>query len=871
MRKEYKIKGLDCANCAAKLETRLNKIEDYDEVIVNFMSQKLIVESSKDIDEVKLKKDIENINMVVSIEEVNKHHHHEEECSCGHEHHHHHEEECTCGHDHHEHKHEEECSCGHEHHHEHSEHHLDQNTRVFLLDGIDCANCAAKVESRVGKLDGVNEVSMNFIQKKLYLKSNREDLLEEIQKICNGVESGMIVSELNKADTQVFLIEGLDCANCAAKVEAVIGNMDGVQEASLNFIQKKLYIRSDKKFSSDEIQEVARRVEGNVEVFKEKEVKEEKKKTNYLPLIVFAICLICAASTKDIVQVLFYYLAYLVVGYKVLKTALNNMMHGQLFDENFLMAIATIGALIIKEYPEAIAVMVFYQIGEYFQGKAVDSSRRSISELMDIHPDFARVNGVEVNPEEVLVGQIIEIRPGERVPMDCIVTKGESTMDTFSITGESVGRRVSVGSELVSGFVNKQGSLEAKVTCKYSESAVSRILEMVENATNRKAKTERFITKFAKIYTPIVVGIGFILALVVPTIFHLDYATWIYRGMIFLVVSCPCALVLSVPLGYFAGIGAGSKQGVLIKGSNYLEALEKVDTIVCDKTGTLTKGNFKVVEVNAVDENMMDLVALAESHSHHPIALSILESYQKPLDTTRMTTNMELAGMGIHAIIDGDDIYVGNSRLMDHQQIPYVEVDSYGSVVYVAKNNQYLGHIVVADEVKPETKETINTLKSMGMKVVMLTGDLKDTALKVAKECGITDVKYELLPDQKVEVVESLGEHTAFIGDGINDAPVLARSSVGISMGGLGSDAAIEASDIVLMDDQLDKVVSAIRLAKYTKKIIMQNIIFSLGIKILVMILSIMGKSSMWLGVFADVGVAIIAVMNSLRILRHKS
>jgi len=1008
MRKEYKIKGLDCANCAAKLESGLNKIKDYDDVVVNFMNQKLIIEAKKEWDEEKLKKDIENINFVVSIEPILKnthhpeygeecgcghehHHHHEhkhehgeecgcghehhhehkhehgeecscghehhhehkhehgEECGCGHEHHHHHEhkhehgeecgggyehhhhhehkhehgeecscghehhhehkhehgEECSCGHEHHhEHKHEhehgEECSCGHEHHHEHkhqhehgeecgcghdhsdvhaSHHHHDESTRIFLLDGIDCANCAAKVEERVGKLDGVREASVNFMQKKLYLKSDRDDLVAEIQKICNGVESGMKVSEIVKhKPDQIFVIEGLDCANCAAKVEAAVGKLEGVTNASLNFMQKKLYITSQKKFTVEEIQEAARMTEPDVVVHLEHQVVEEvveAKKKNYLPLVLFVIALIGIFATNGLsIQWVFYYFAYFVVGYKVLKTALNNMMHGQWFDENFLMALATVGALIIQEYPEAIAVMVFYQIGEYFQGKAVDSSRRSIASLMDIRPDFARVlrNGsfMEVNPEEVNVGDIIEIRPGERVPMDSVVIEGESTMDTFSITGESVGRRVQKGSELISGFVNKVSSIEAKVTHEYAQSAVSRILEMVENATNRKAKTERFITKFAKIYTPIVVALGFIIALVVPTIFKLDYATWIYRGMIFLVVSCPCALVLSVPLGYFAGIGAGSKKGILIKGSNYLEALEKVDTIVCDKTGTLTKGNFKVVEVSAFDDTMMDQVAIAEAHSHHPIAISILDFYNKKPDASRMTKMEELAGMGIHAVIDGHDVYVGNSRLMEHQHIQFTEVDRYGSIVYVASDDKYLGHIVVADEIKPETKQAVSDLKALGMKVVMLTGDIKDTALEVANQCGIQEVRYELLPDQKVEAVEALGENVAFIGDGINDAPVLARSSVGISMGGLGSDAAIEASDIVLMDDRLDKVAQSIRLARYTKKIIMQNIVFSLGIKIFVMILSILGKSSMWLGVFADVGVAIIAVLNSLRILKFE-
>ncbi len=392
----------------------------------------------------------------------------------------------------------------------------------------------------------------------------------------------------------------------------------------------------------------------------------------------------------------------------------------------------------------------------------------------------------------------------------------------------------------------------------------------MENATNKKAKTEKVITRFARIYTPVVVILGLIIALVVPTVFHLDYSTWIYRGMIFLVVSCPCALVLSVPLGYFAGIGAGSKNGILIKGSNYLEALDKVDTIVCDKTGTLTKGKFEVMQVNTTtdEKQFMEYVAYAESNSHHPIAQSILKTYDQKIDRARMTLNEEVAGMGIHAVVDGKDIYVGNSRLMEAQNIDYEVVQSYGSIVYVAIDHQFAGSVVVADQLKDETKQTIKDLQSLGMKVVMLTGDVKETALAIAQECGIDEVRYELLPDQKVSCVEGLGEHVAFVGDGINDAPVLARSSVGISMGGLGSDAAIEASDIVLMDDQLHKIVDSIKLARRTKRIIKQNIAFSLGVKGLVMILSVFGLSSMWLGVFADVGVAFIAVVNSLRILR---
>ncbi len=857
MEKVYQIKGLDCANCAAKVEKALSQIDGFEDVSLNFMKERLtIVTDRLDVKEVAMAC-IQKAESGVTLTELPA---------------------------------------------------LKKTTssqRVFLLEGIDCANCARKVEQRTAKLDKVEDVSVNFMQKKLYLKSSRQDLVAEIQKICDGVESGMKVKEVKKLALSqgkknasfktapsfhqlIFVIEGLDCANCARKVEESVAKLEGVKEAQLNFMQKRLYITSSKQYTKEDIQNVAQAAEPEVVVLtlndlKKCDVKAEeqvdtKKTFNWkfaILAVVFVVSLISAMVFKEeSYHFVFWIIAYLTIGYKVLKTALMNMTRGQVFDENFLMALATLGALAIQEYPEAVAVMAFYQIGEYFQGKAVDSSRRSIEELMNIRPDFARVirqkEVYEVDPSEVEVNEQIEIRPGERVPMDCIVIKGQSMVDTFSITGESVGRQVSEHSELVSGFVNQSGTLIARVTNRYEDSAVSRILDLVENATNKKAKTEKVITRFARIYTPVVVILGLIIALVVPTVFHLDYSTWIYRGMIFLVVSCPCALVLSVPLGYFAGIGAGSKNGILIKGSNYLEALDKVDTIVCDKTGTLTKGKFEVMQVNTTtdEKQFMEYVAYAESNSHHPIAQSILKTYDQKIDRARMTLNEEVAGMGIHAVVDGKDIYVGNSRLMEAQNIDYGVVQSYGSIVYVAIDHQFAGSVVVADQLKDETKQTIKDLQSLGMKVVMLTGDVKETALAIAQECGIDEVRYELLPDQKVSCVEGLGEHVAFVGDGINDAPVLARSSVGISMGGLGSDAAIEASDIVLMDDQLHKIVDSIKLARRTKRIIKQNIAFSLGVKGLVMILSVFGLSSMWLGVFADVGVAFIAVVNSLRILR---
>lgn len=852
MERVYRIEGLDCAHCAHKIEQALTKVSGFDEVSLNFIKQRLMIQTDRMDAKEAAQACIDRIEEGVKLYAVPK---------------------LSKTHD-----------------------------RVFLLEGLDCANCARKIEERVAKLDDVQNASVNYMQKKLYLTSERKDLQTVIQEIADQVESGMNVKEVKKmtlskgkpnatfkgqsrSPHQIFVIEGLDCAHCAAKVESRIAKAPGVTSARLNFMQKRLYLSADRPYTKEELQKIASDIERDVKVLTLNEAKKQpqiaaeeapKKHSSRLVFMMagFVLALLMALFLPAPYHIVAWLTAYLLVGYPVLKTAFKNILRGQVFDENFLMALATVGALVIQEYPEAVAVMAFYQIGEYFQGRAVDSSRRSIENLMDIRPDFARVirdgKSQEVNPEEVRIGEEIEIRPGERVPMDGVVITGESVVDTFSITGESVGRKVQPGSEIVSGYVNQSASLKVKVTADYKDSAVSRILDLVENATNKKARTEKTITRFAKIYTPVVVITGLLIALFVPLVFHLDFSTWIYRGMIFLVVSCPCALVLSVPLGYFAGIGAGSKKGILVKGSNYLEALNEVDTIVMDKTGTLTKGKFEVTEINSrIDQDVfLTYVAYAEAKSTHPIALSILNAYQKAIDETRITRNEEIAGMGIHAVVDGHEIDVGNSRLMEAKHIAYEAKDTYGSIVYVAIDGSFAGSLVVADQLKETTKKTIQDLKALGMRVVMLTGDVKETALAIAQECGIDEVYSELLPDDKVTHVEALGEHVAFVGDGINDAPVLARSSVGISMGGLGSDAAIEASDIVLMDDELHKIVDSIQLARYTKKIIMENIVFSLGVKIIVMILSVLGLSSMWLGVFADVGVAFIAVLNSLRILR---
>ena len=581
--------------------------------------------------------------------------------------------------------------------------------------------------------------------------------------------------------------------------------------------------------------------------------------------------------------------AYVIVGGDVVKRAVGNIGKGQVFDENFLMTIATVGAFFVGEYPEAVAVMLFYQVGELFQSYAVNRSRKNITELMDIRPDFANVrrDGVEeqVDPDEVAVGETIVVKPGERIPLDGVITKGNSSLDTMALTGESVPREVLCGEEVISGCINLTGVLEVQVSKPFGESTVSKILDLVENASSKKAEAENFITKFARYYTPIVVLCAAVLA-VIPPLFLGGWSTWIYRGLTFLVVSCPCAVVISVPLSFFGGLGGASKAGVLIKGSNYLEALAEAEIVVMDKTGTLTKGTFKVKEVQPAmeesrevisKEELLEITAYAESYSNHPISLSIQKAYGKELDKNRLESTEELAGHGVHAVIDGFDIYAGNEKLMRQQKISFTNAAQIGTIVHVAKNDQYLGYILIADEIKEDAAECIRGLKAEGVnRVIMLTGDRKETADYVASQIGLTEVHSELLPGDKVDEVEKIiaskssKGRLVFVGDGINDAPVLARADIGIAMGGLGSDAAIEAADVVIMTDEPSKIAAAMRISRKTLGIVKQNIVFALGVKILVLILAAFGIANMWLAVFADVGVAVIAILNAMRAMQVK-
>lgn len=580
-----------------------------------------------------------------------------------------------------------------------------------------------------------------------------------------------------------------------------------------------------------------------------------------------------------------YIISYLLVGAKVVKEAFANIIKGEIFDENFLMSIATLGAFAINEFPEAVAVMLFYQIGELFQDYAVDKSKKSISDLMDIRPDYANVirnSTIEkVDPTNVKIGDIIVVKPGEKIALDGIIKDGTSMIDTSALTGESVPKSVSIGNEVLSGCINKSGLLNIEVTKEFGESTVSKILDLVENASNKKSKSEKFISKFAKYYTPIVVIIALILAIIPPFIFKdTTFTLWLNRALSFLVVSCPCALVISIPLGFFGGIGGASKIGVLIKGSNYLEALSNIETIVFDKTGTLTKGVFEVQNIKSVgmsEDELLKIVSYAECFSTHPVAESVKIAYGKDIDKNLVTKTDELSGLGIMAIVEDKEVLVGNDKLMKQKNISYEECKSVGTILYVAINNEFAGYILISDKIKDDSKVTINNLKKMNIKkTVMLTGDRKDVGEMVASELGLDEVYTELLPDEKVKKVEDLiiskseKSNVSFVGDGINDAPVLALCDIGIAMGGLGSDAAIEAADVVIMNDEVSKICDAISISKKTMRIVKENIVFAILVKVAVLILSAIGVSNLWEAVFADVGVSVLAIINSLRMLRVK-
>ena len=617
--------------------------------------------------------------------------------------------------------------------------------------------------------------------------------------------------------------------------------------------------------------------------------KKMKKKLIFIlvALVLFVGALLCPAGLQEelpILQTILFVLAYLLVGFEVLKKAFHNLLKGHVFDENFLMSVATLGAFGIGELEEAVAVMLFYQVGEFFQSYAVDKSRKSVAALMDIRPDYANVyrNGeiVKVNPDDVNIGEMILVKPGEKVPLDCTVVAGDGMLNTLALTGEATPRHVGENDSVLSGSISIDGTLKLKVDKEFGESTVSKILELVENASSRKSKSENFISKFARYYTPIVVGIAVLLAFVPPLFLGWNtFSTWIYRALSFLVVSCPCALVISIPLSFFAGIGASAKCGILIKGSNYLEALSKTKMIVCDKTGTLTEGVFQVQEVDAIgysDAELLKFAAYAEYYSNHPISLSLRNAYGKDIDEALITKNKEFSGKGVESIVDGKKVLVGNEKLMTEKKISITKNEKMGTIVYVAIDGKFAGSIVIADKIKEDAYVAMKRFRDYSIDVVMLTGDRENISQSVANELGITRYHSELLPQQKVELTQKYmnekeaDEKLVFIGDGINDAPVLAYADIGCSMGGLGSDAAIEAADVVIMTDQPSLVADAISISRKTMRIVTENIVFAIAVKVLVLLLSAIGVASMWAAVFADVGVSVIAILNALRILRIK-
>lgn len=850
MIKKYDLRGLDCANCANKIERQVQKLSGVTEASISFVNKQMLLEVTDSFDEAEMIHLIHKLEPEVQAEEILKgkrsytaaktkedkniwnqtddhcegeghmhQHDHEAECGCGK--HHEHEccthkhdasgSECECGH-HHEHD-SQACSCGHEHA-EHTGHKISKASQ-YQIQNLDCASCAAKVEEAIRGLSCVEDASVNFAAAKLAIRfvdqTASAESLKEVKKIVKQLEPEVVIREVSDTSalpknphTKAWL------RLCAGVIFFLLGLM-----------------------------------------FKEKDY------AFYLFLISFVIS-----------------------GGKVVWQAVRNVLRGEMFDENFLMSVATIGAFLIGDYAEGVAVMLFYEVGELFQSIAVNRSRQNISDLMDIRADYANllIDGEEkrVDPELVHVGDIIRLKPGERVPLDGVLLSQSASLDTSALSGEALPRELLIGDEVLAGSVNLSKVAELRVTRELDESTVSRILELVQNAGSRKAPMEKFITKFARYYTPAVVAAAVLLAVIPPLITNDPFQIWLYRALTFLVVSCPCALVVSIPLGLFAGIGGASRKGILVKGGNYLEALKDIDTVVFDKTGTLTKGVFRVQKIIAENqEQVLELAAYGESFSSHPIARSILEAYGKPIDKNRIIECEELSGHGIRAMIDQHEVLLGNALLMNAHDITAEEIPSAGTVVYVGIDGKLAGCIVIADEVKESSAEAIAALKQVGVKrTVMLSGDRMAAVEAVKDQLKLDEVYGELLPQNKVEKVEELlaslpdTGKLAFVGDGINDAPVIARADIGFAMGGIGSDAAIEAADVVLMKDDPLAISEAIVISRKTKAILWQNVIFSLGIKAAVLGLSAFGMATMWMGVFADVGVTLIAVINSMRALR---
>ena len=866
MKKELMLGGLTCAHCAETIGELVKNIDGVEGSNMNFVTKKLVLDIDSCYDEEEIIKEvitlIDSIEPGLDIQVISKKP-------------------------------------------------KKENKTELVLGGLTCAHCAEVIGEKVKNIDGIQNSNLNFVNKKLILEinsnKNKGKVIEEVITLIDSIEPGLDIQVVgsekkNNIKKDIFL-GGLNCAHCAEVMNNKVSSLEGIKSCHMNFVNKKLSVEIDSTNEDKiiktiidiindtepglDIQVESNNKENKTEI-KTKKVEKDNSKYNLFKIIVGALVFLFAfyqeaTGVENKYSLIIFLVSYLLIGGDVLYKALRNITKGRVFDENFLMSIATIGAITIGEPSEAVGVMLFYKVGEYLQELAVGKSRRSISELMEIRPDVANLkigNSIKVvNPEDVEIGDYIVVKPGEKVPLDGIVVEGNSMVDTSALTGESVLRTVNKGDDLLSGFINKNSLLTVQVTKDFSESTVSKILDMVENASSKKSKTENFISVFSRYYTPIVVLLAALIA-ILPPIFMEGalFSDWLHRGLIFLVVSCPCALVLSIPLSYFSGIGVASKHGILIKGSNYLEALRYVDTVVFDKTGTLTEGVFDVVKVSPVgisEDKLMELASIAEANSNHPIAKSILKYYNKEIDLNKIEEYEEIAAHGIKVKYENNYILAGNEKLMEASNIKIEKNTEVGTVVYIAVNDQFKGYIVIADKIKSDSEEAIKEIKAQGIKeTVMLTGDNKEVADSVAKKLKLDKVFSNLLPNEKVEKIEELyinrneKEKIAFVGDGINDAPVLARADVGIAMGGLGSDAAIEAADVVIMTDEPSKIAEGIKISKKTYKIVWQNIIFALGIKVIVMILGAAGMASMWEAVFADVGVALIAVLNAMRIMK---
>ncbi|MDR2649464.1 MAG: cadmium-translocating P-type ATPase [Clostridiales bacterium] len=775
--------------------------------------------------------------------------------------------------------------------------------KEFILDGLCCPNCAKKIERRVGALPGVNTASVDFAGQRLTLEIAGQEEEVGVMRRTGSIVQDMapaIVMREKKAEEpgvkSIWLL-GLGCADCAAKMERAISNIDGVKSVTVDVMTQKMTLTAAHKSELPALLRQASQIvvgiEPGIEVSyterpsaaKDKEKWDLLLKRTGLGVGVLLFAVGFAFNFIWQAELAIFLAAYLLIGGEVVIRAVKNISKGQIFDENFLMSIATTGAFAIGEFPEGVAVMLFYQIGEAFQQYAVGRSRKSITALMDIRPDFANLQvGGEisrVSPEEINIGEYIVVKPGEKIPLDGVVTEGRSALDTSALTGEALPLDVEPGSEVLSGSVNKSGLLTIKVGKLFGESTVSKILDLVQNASGAKAPVENFITKFARYYTPAVVFAAVAMAFIPPIVLGGGSADWLNRALVFLVVSCPCALVISIPLSFFGGIGGASRNGILVKGSNYLDALRDVDTVVFDKTGTLTKGVFAVTEIVPASvfshDALLELAAYAECGSNHPIAASIQKAYGNAVLRERLTEYEEIAGHGVRARVDGTIVLAGNGKLMDSAGISFKKPDIIGTVVYLAVDGEFAGHIVIADEVKPDSKKAIAELKALGVRrTAMLTGDSRAAGEKIGRELGLDMVCSELLPQHKVDWLEKLFETKTskgallFVGDGINDAPVLARADVGVAMGGVGSDAAIEAADVVLMTDEPSKIADAIRISKQTRMIVTQNIVFALAVKGIILTLGAMGIATMWEAVFGDVGVALIAVLNAMRAIGKK-